>query len=93
MEEQVRRVRQLARLRADGVGDAAAAVAERGDTDAGEQVEVRAALGVEQADPFAADERHRKAAVRLQDVPRLACLDVARGRGFNRSAGHGPSPS
>ena len=93
VEEQVRRVGQLARLRADGVGDAGAAVAERGDADARQQIQVGAALGVEQADAFAADERHRETAVRLQDVPRFARLDVARGRGFNRSAGHGPSPS
>ena len=42
---------------------------------------------------FAADERDRETAVRLEHVPRFARLDVARGRRLNRSAVHGPSPS
>ena len=48
MEEQVRRVHQLARLRrASASASAGCAVAERGDADARQQVEVRRPFGVE----------------------------------------------
>ncbi len=56
--------------------EALVGVAERRDADARQQVEVLAALGVVEAHALAAHERQRRAAVRLQDVPGFACLNV-----------------
>jgi hypothetical protein len=46
------------------------------ETDAGQQIDVLAAISVEQAHTFAADQRNRLAAIRLQDVPCFKSLNV-----------------
>ena len=76
VKEQVRRVDQRLRLVGDRARQARVGVAERRDADAGQQVEILAALRVEQAHAFAADEGNRLPAVGLQDMPCFECLNV-----------------
>ena len=47
-------------------------VPERGDADAGEQIDVLPAFGIPQTNALAADERHRLPPVGLQHMARLA---------------------
>ncbi len=55
---EVRDVEELGGLGADGIGDRPRCVAEVGDREAGEEIEVLAAVGVPQAGALAADEGH-----------------------------------
>ena len=55
-------------------------VAERGDADARQQIEILAPLGVVQPHALAAHERDRRALVRLQHVSRLERLNFVDGR-------------
>ena len=66
----------LARLLGDGVGQALVAVAERADADAGEQVEILAALVVVHTHTLAAHQHDRRAAVGLNDVLRLELANL-----------------
>ena len=76
MKVQVRRVRQRRRLLAERARQSRMPVAERRHADARDEVEVRAALFVEQARAGAALEHHGQALVGLQHVLRFEGLDV-----------------
>ena len=76
VKEQVRRVQQRLRLLGDRARQARMRVAERGHADARQQIEVLAALGVEQTHALAAHERDRLPPVGLQHVPRFPRLNV-----------------
>ena len=69
MEEQVGRVNQRVGLFGDGARERRMRVPERGDADAGQQVEVFAAPDIVQPHALAPDERDRIAPIRLQHVP------------------------
>ena len=66
VEEQVRRVEQLVRLRRDGRHEARVPVTQCRHADAGDEVEVRASGCVEETAAVTALEDHRRAPVDLQ---------------------------
>ena len=66
--EQVARLHERPRLFRDGLRDGGMRVAERADGDAGDQVEISVALGVDQLAAFAAHDRNGRACVVLQQV-------------------------
>mgnify|MGYP003694479805 CR=1 FL=1 len=76
MEEQVRRVDECLRLLGDRAGQPWMRVTQRRDADAGQQIDILAAVRVVETDALAADERHRVALVDRQHVFRFACYDV-----------------
>src|SRR5206468_8641566 len=68
MEEQVRCMQQLLRLIRNGRGESGMRVPERGDPDAGDQVQIAAAVRVKEPAPAPALEDHRSSAIDLQQV-------------------------
>src|SRR5262245_43333652 len=74
--EKIRRVQQRRRLSHEGRRQRRMSVAERGDANARQEVEVRAAIDVEQTHALAAFEHDGKPLVVLQDVLRLSRLYV-----------------
>ncbi len=89
MKEQVRRVQQRRGLIGDCRSEARIRMAERSDTDAGNHVEIAAAIRVEQAATATALEDDRIALVDLQDMLGLECHHVT-GRGRHASRLHVP---
>ena len=80
MDQRLRLIRD--RTRQPGVR-----VAERGDADSREQVEVFAPLCVVEPNALPPHEGNRRALVDLQNVSRLACLNLVDGGRFHKLSG------
>ena len=74
-------MQQLLSLVGNRASEARMGVAERGNADSRQQIEVLAALGVVQSHALTADEGDRVSAVGLQHVARFARLNLFEGRG------------
>ena len=91
--EQVRRVDQRLRLIGDRARQSRMRVAERGDADSRQQIEILAPVRVVQPHALAAHERDRQTLVRLQDVSRLAHLNLVDGRCLHKLLRQDSSPA
>ena len=75
VEEEIGGVEQARALAADGFFDRGMRVAERGDADAAEQIEVVVAVFVAQIDAVSADEEAGSSLVGVEKQLVLRCLD------------------
>src|SRR5690606_35400511 len=76
VQEQVARVRERRHLLGDGLDQRRVGVAERDDRDAGDEVEVLAAVGVPHAHALAPGQRHRRDAVVGHERPLEALVQA-----------------